>query len=86
MERSISLLYLVHFDARILGNNPGTTAWSIQENAIKSTHDGGELTAIIVANNSILDTHTVNIGNERLATFLVGVIGKQEAGILHELS
>lgn len=78
------LTHLIDFHTRILADNTCTTAWGIQQDTVKSSHDLGEFSSVVRANNNIFASQAMHIRCQTLGPELVHVVCKDNTGVLHE--
>lgn len=74
--------HLVDFDTGILADDTGTGTWGIEEHTIKSTHDLWELPGVVVADNDVLASHSMDVGGQTLCSLLVAIVRKYRSGVL----
>ncbi|KAL0941007.1 uncharacterized protein CTRU02_203770 [Colletotrichum truncatum] len=76
-------LRLVGLDASILGNDTGTRARGIEQDTVETAHGLRELTSVVVGDDDVASTQTVNVTDQTLGTLLAGIVGNDHAGVLH---
>lgn len=79
-------LGLVGLDAGVLCDDTRTRAGRVEQNAVKATHDLGELEGRVVAHNGVSDTQTVDVTDQTLGTLFACVVGEDAARVLHQRS
>jgi len=83
-EKDEEATHLVDLNSRILGDDSSSTTRRVQQHSIETSHDLGELPSVVVANDDVLASESVNVSRQRLGSSLVGVIGEDETGVLKE--
>lgn len=76
--------HLVDLDARVLADDTGSRARAIEQHPVKPTHNLGEHPSIIMTNNDILASQSMNIRRQTLHPRLITIIRKHRSGILHQ--
>lgn len=74
--------HLVDLDTSVFADDTCSRTWSIEQDPIETAHDFRELSSVVVANDDILASHSMDIRSQTLGPRLVGVVGKDQSGIL----
>lgn len=75
---------LVDLDTGILADDSSTTARSVQQYPVKSSHNLGELSSIVTAHDDVLASQSMYVGSQTLRPRLIRVVGKDHTGVLQE--
>ena len=65
-------------------DHPGSGARRVEQDAIKASDDFGELSTVVVAHDDVFASQAVDVGDERLDSVLVGIVGKDGTRVLHQ--
>ncbi|KAH3664221.1 hypothetical protein OGAPHI_004572 [Ogataea philodendri] len=84
--RNLDKVFLcsVDLDVLVLGNDSCSGTWGVQQHSVEATNHFRKLARVVVTNDSVGATQTVDVGNQRLGSGLVGVVGKHTPGVLHQ--
>ena len=74
--------YLVDLDTGIFADDSSSRTWSVEQDSVETTHDLWELSSIVVADDDILASHSVDVGGQTLCPSLVGVVCEDQTGVL----
>jgi hypothetical protein len=77
-------LGLVGLDAGVLCNDTGTRAGRVEQDAVETTHDLGELECRVVADDGVAHAQTVDVTDQTLGTLLAGIVGEDASSVLHQ--
>ena len=84
MRKSLNiLLSTLNLNLRLTGDHTETCAGGIEEATIEFLEDMRHLATVIVNNDSVVNSKTMQVRIEGLQTFLLGVICDEDTGVLH---
>lgn len=72
-------------DAGIPGDNAQTGARGIQEHSVEVLHQARKLSAVVVAHDAVLHSHSLKVELQGSQTLFLQVIGQEDSLVLHHL-
>lgn len=76
--------HLVDFDTCIFADDTRPTARCIEQHPVKPTENSRELATVIITDHDVLATQAMNVRRQALRPCLIGIVGKDDASVLHE--
>lgn len=84
MRESLHIvLSTLNLNLRLTGDHAETCAGGIEEATVEFLEDMRHLATIIVNNDCVINSKTMQVGIEGLQTFLLGVICDEDTSVLH---